>query len=391
MRICYISDLDFTGSGYSHITINLCQGLAELGHDVKTIAVSYKNEQHDWDFSIIPAKEAQQAAATANNLIGLWKPDVIVVALDILQQGFLLDRLLQFEIPYIAITPLESGPLCMQWTMSLMRANKIFMISQYAVDEVGKKDIEAEHLQIGIDTASWKKRTKREYEEARKKIFGVEDDTFIILTVADNQERKNLSGGMRSVNILKERMEEDFQFRYALVTRPNSPAGWKLLDMAIRVGLSEQYVEFERGLSFPRLWLLYACADAFLLPSKGEGLGLPVMEAMAVGVPVVGSAVGAISEHLANNRGYLVPTEFTYIDPYGNADRHFMDNEQAADALELIAKDLGKPKVATRVKNARAYVESRTWDKAVAQLDTGIRSLVDDKETPKEIQIAAAI
>ena len=393
MRIIYISDLDLTGSGYSHITINLCQGLMALGHDVKVIGLSYKNEQHPWNFSILSVNGLEEIIATANNLITLWKPHVVVVALDIPQQGAVLDRLAHFQLPYVAITPLESGPLCMQWTMSLMRATKLFLISQLGTEEVIKKGVQAEHLSIGIDTDSWKKRTKKEYREARKRVFGIEDDTFIILTVADNQERKNLAGAMDIVSMLKKKMGEDFQFRYALVTRPGSPVGWKLIDMAIRFGISEEYVEFERGLSFSRLWLLYACADAFLLTSKGEGLGMPVLEAMSVGVPVVGSAVGAIIEHLEDNRGYLIPHEYEMIDPYGNADRRYINRELAAGALELIAKGEGSPKAETRVKKAGAYVGARTWNIPVAQLDEAIRSIADDKEETQaeEIQAAAAI
>ena len=119
---------------------------------------------------------------------------------------------------------------------------------------------------------------------------------------------------------------------------------------------------------------------------------MPVMEAMSVGVPVVGSDVGAITEHLSDNRGYLVPSEYEFIDPYGNAIRHFMSKEKAADALELIAKGLGSPKAETRVKKARAYIETRTWDGPVAQLDEAIRSIVDVKKKPlEEDQITAAI
>ena len=136
MRICYISDIDFTGSGYSHITINLCQGLSDLGHDVKVVGVSYKNEQHPWDFSIIPVNGLDEIMAVTSNLVQLWHPHVLIAALDIPQQGTILDRVMQFQLPYVAITPLESGPLCMQWTMSLMRANKVFLISQYGTDAV---------------------------------------------------------------------------------------------------------------------------------------------------------------------------------------------------------------------------------------------------------------
>ncbi|GAI21916.1 unnamed protein product, partial [marine sediment metagenome] len=146
MKICYLSDLAFEGSGYSHITVNLCQGLVELGHDVKVVGFSYQNEQHPWGFSVIPVTNYNDAVATVHNLVELWSPDVIVVGLDIPQQGNMLDHFIKHQIPYIAITPLESGPLCMQWAMSLMRTNKLFVISQSGADEINKEGVSAEHL-----------------------------------------------------------------------------------------------------------------------------------------------------------------------------------------------------------------------------------------------------
>src|SRR3990167_8838810 len=50
-KIVFISELDLSGSGYSHITINLCKGLVEQGHEVKVCALSYKNEEHNWNVS----------------------------------------------------------------------------------------------------------------------------------------------------------------------------------------------------------------------------------------------------------------------------------------------------------------------------------------------------
>ena len=66
MKVCYLSDLAREGSGYSHITINLCQGLVDLGHDVKVCAFSYQNEQHDWGFSLIPVTSSLQTLSRPN-------------------------------------------------------------------------------------------------------------------------------------------------------------------------------------------------------------------------------------------------------------------------------------------------------------------------------------
>jgi glycosyltransferase involved in cell wall biosynthesis len=68
---------------------------------------------------------------------------------------------------------------------------------------------------------------------------------------------------------------------------------------------------------------LYAKVDVLLIPSLYEGFGLPVLEAMACGTPVVASTAGALSE-TAGEAALLV-------DP--------LDIEGLADAVTRIAND----------------------------------------------------
>lgn len=51
---------------------------------------------------------------------------------------------------------------------------------------------------------------------------------------------------------------------------------------------------------------LYAGAEALLFPSRYEGFGLPVLEAMAMGTPVIASAIPAVTE-VAGDAAVLVP------------------------------------------------------------------------------------
>ncbi len=54
---------------------------------------------------------------------------------------------------------------------------------------------------------------------------------------------------------------------------------------------------------------LYAGAAAFLFPTRYEGFGLPVLEAMASGAPTVVSHVGAVREITGNHAVFVDPDD----------------------------------------------------------------------------------
>lgn len=75
--------------------------------------------------------------------------------------------------------------------------------------------------------------------------------------------------------------------------------------LARDLGISE-HVKF-LGKQFELVPLLSA-ADIFLIPSEVESFGLSALEAMACGLPVVGSNVGGLSELILHNKtGYIAP------------------------------------------------------------------------------------
>lgn len=379
MKLIWISDLDVKGSGYSNISTPLCKGLAERGHEIKVIGLSYKGEEHTFPFSLIPAMNLHESLSIAQIIYNAWGFDVCIVALDIPLQERILISMKDRPFKYVGIMPIEADPLCFTWATILMQMDKALIISQFGTDEAIKIGIPAEHIQIGIDTQSWRLPTKEERSAIRTS-FGLNEDTFIVLTVADNQERKNIG---RAMEIFSDFIQDGKDAKYILVTREHNNVGWRLRDLAQELEISQNFIIFERGMGFKELWSIYALADVFLLTSKAEGLGMPILESFATGVPVIGTNCTAIKELLEAGGGFLLDyadCEPPYRDPFGNGHRYFAKREHGVELLERVYNYTRKR---TKTFNkltigAREYAESRTWDIAINKLDEVLKTLKTD-------------
>jgi glycosyltransferase involved in cell wall biosynthesis len=120
-----------------------------------------------------------------------------------------------------------------------------------------------------------------------------------------------------------------------------------LTDIANDLGIADR-IRWIGEVGETDLPLLYACAGAFVYPSQYEGFGLPVIEAMACGVPVVAGSGGAMAEVAGD--GAVILDSF--------------DIEGFATALValLTKKELAAHYRAKGIARARAF----SWNKTAA-------------------------
>jgi glycosyltransferase involved in cell wall biosynthesis len=173
-------------------------------------------------------------------------------------------------------------------------------------------------------------------------------DAPYVLFVGLLEPKKNLSGLLDAVARLRRRGAWE---RLGLVMV--GAAGWGTDDLparATRLGL-DGIVRFLGPVPDADLPALYAGARVFVFPSLWEGFGLPVLEAMAAGAPVVASRRGALPE--------LVGEAAVLVEPDAAALAEGLGQVLADGALREKLRTAG-------LARARAYSWERTASETLA-------------------------
>jgi glycosyltransferase involved in cell wall biosynthesis len=142
--------------------------------------------------------------------------------------------------------------------------------------------------------------------------------------------------------------------------RGRDPAAVARLDAAVaRHGLHDR-IRSPGAVSSDELAALYARADLFVLASHFEGYGMAYAEAIAHGLPVIGTTGGAIPDTVPASAGLLVPPG---------------DVEALAQALcDVIGSDVQRRALAAGARAAAAALPS--WAESGGQFGRALERLV---------------
>jgi glycosyltransferase involved in cell wall biosynthesis len=126
----------------------------------------------------------------------------------------------------------------------------------------------------------------------------------MVLNVGTLEPRKNVVALIKAFKELKGRGLKDYKLVIA------GDKGWlykRIFDEVKSNGLQKE-VLFLGIVEDEDLPMLYNCADIFVYPSLYEGFGLPPLEAMACGIPVITSNTSSLPE-VIGNAGIMVDTD----------------------------------------------------------------------------------
>ena len=360
------------GGGYSAITEGVCTALHKLGHEIKLLAFAYDGSQHPFPFSVIPLLSPEHIGIQIEDIVKSFFIDAVVVAFDLPHHLTLVPHCRAIGgFKYIGIFPVESKPVYKDWIETINQMEGRLTLSRFGVEACAEKGADVHLLPVSC-TPNLPVAKPEDIAKMRKHIRA--DGRFAILKIADNTTRKNWESTIRFFG----QWHKPGDIIFA-VTRPENQQGWDLGDLATRWGAVQipntKVWEWDDGAQLRVLaglrrndiaWLLNV-SDVLLQDTANEGLGMPILEAFASNLLVVGMNHTAIAELLADGRGILFPSGHEFQDPFGNVDRWYPGEEgwcAALDQARVISKE-DRINITTR---AHQWLKTRSWQQAAEVL-----------------------
>lgn len=228
---------------------------------------------------------------------------------------------------------------------SVHRADIVITISENSKNEIieylGIDDKKIRIVPPGIHLDDYEKRLTSDIKTQVKVKYNLPDK--FILYLGTLEPRKNIETILKAYNQFK---KENTRVKLVMA----GSKGWKyesIFQVAQELGL-EKDVIFTGYVDEVDKWAIYKMAELFVFPSLYEGFGMPVLEAMASGIPVITSNSSSLPEVVGENGCMVDPYDYLQISEYMNkiiSDRAFKS--------ELITEGLKRAKEFTWEKSAK--------------------------------------
>jgi glycosyltransferase involved in cell wall biosynthesis len=231
--------------------------------------------------------------------------------------------------------------------LSLMRASKIISISNATKDECSRifgtnKD------NIEVIYPGFRNICDVPSQE-------IDIDKPYVLFVGIVKERKNVYNLVAA--FIESKKNDSINHKLVIVGKTGGEYLNRIMDLIRRSGMEDEII-FVGRINDNELSYIYKNADVFVFPSIIEGFGMPVLEAMACGIPVITSAGSSLSE--------VAGDAALKVDP--------LNVGEISKAITLLAKD-SKAKDDLILKGSIRCKEF-SWEKSAHKFINAINKLI---------------
>ncbi len=303
MRILWLGNPPFVGSGYGEQAGLFIPRLAAQGHEMAVAANwGLNGVRLDWNgLTIYPADGAWGNKTTAT-FAQHHKADLTIALCD----AWVLKPSEWPQDFRMAIwAPIDHYPIPPA-VLAVLQDEKVTPIamSRFGFDQMTAFGLDPIYVPHGVDTALFRPRPEIRSEIRRE--LNIPEDAFLVGQVAANKgnpsvPRKAFPQAFTAFAQFAQAHEDAWLYCHT-EAHPTGGGGIDLETAARAVGCPTGRVRFphasafELGMSRDVVAALYPAFDVLLNASMGEGFGVPILEAQACGVPVIASDHSAMTE-----------------------------------------------------------------------------------------------
>lgn len=321
-KILWASNAPYFPSGYGVQSALFGPRLRDLGHDVAYYATFGAPTTLEWEGMTVYPEDGhygnETLAACAQRHAGLLA-DCLVIALG---DAWLFDpRGFPEDLRLAAWAPVDHEPMP-ERTRAVLADHRVTPIAmtRFGEAEMAAAGLSPLYVPHAVDTETFRPRPD-ERAEIREAI-AVPEDAFLVGMVAANTgspllSRKGFPQIFRAFARFRAMRPDALLYVH---TNGSEQGGLDLARLAGSCGLGPEALRFtdplvwSLGVSREDLARLLSAFDVLVMPSLGEGFGLPLIEAQACGVPVIATDHSAMRELC--EAGWLVDGEEWYDAPH---------------------------------------------------------------------------
>lgn len=435
-RILIMTDSPKLHTGFAGVGREIWTYLNRTGkYDIKCIGWFHQETNEEVTYPIFSTDKDANGRITQEDkyshksfpgFVEKFKPDLVWTLGDMWMVDHVAQSPNRKSFKWVAYFPIDGHPSPSKWGKTVENMDVAVTYGKYGLEVIKHRSPKAnlKYIYHGVDSAAFTPLAHKDRILARKTLIGIDENKVVIGIVARNQPRKAFDKLFEAyfhiINgayIKCESCGKITSFKYDLIDKKISPTskckhccsfnvkkgeprddvrvyihgaivdcGWDLLDLQADFNLQGKVLvngalKIGVGVSEHTLNGVYNSFDIFTLPTRGEGFGLPILEAMSAGVPVVVTDYSAHPEWVTG-RGELVPPAVLESEPLTNIRRAVIDIDEYVESLLRL---IDNPDLRTKYsKLGREQAESMDWKIICKQWEGLIDEVLWGDQKPPE-------